>query len=353
MRFGLCQLRQSHLTRRRFLTFAGALALAPMAARAQTRPLVYADMHSHAGILRRIDNLRAAMEANGMLVIARPIVADSPVTRNLRGRLTAVREAQPGELAKHFDDALARVHQSNQRDGLIEIVSAATLEHVLAARVPAVVLAAEGGDFLEGSLARLEAARQAGLAHLQLVHYRISEIGDISTEAPRYNGLSAFGREVVEACNRLGILIDVAHGNSDLIAQTLEISARPVIYSHGQASTSEPYYTHNVISARAIHMPLARKVAQQGGVVGIWANRSSFPSLDSYADALLKLADALGVAHAGVGTDMDGMPSPVIPTYREFSELADLMTKRGVNTADLENLLGGNYLRVLHQALAT
>jgi membrane dipeptidase len=222
---------------------------------------------------------------------------------------------------------------------------------VLAERAPAAVIAAEGGDFLEGSLPRLEAARKAGLVHLQLVHYRVSEIGDISTEAPRYNGLSAFGREVVAACNRLGILIDVAHGNSALIAQTLELSTRPLVYSHGQASTVEPYYTHNVISARAIHMPLARAIAQKGGVVGIWANGSSYPSLDSYADALLKLAETLGVAHAGVGTDMDGMPSSVIPTYREFYELAELLAKRGIGTADVDSLLGGNYVRVLRQAL--
>ena len=99
-------------------------------------------------------------------------------------------------------------------------------------------------------------------------------------------------------------------------------------------------------------MPLARKIAQKGGVVGLWANGSSYSSLDSYADAILKLAETLGVAHAGVGTDMDGMPSSVVPTYGEFAELAELMAKRGVSTTDLENLLGGNYIRVLRQALA-
>ena len=98
-------------------------------------------------------------------------------------------------------------------------------------------------------------------------------------------------------------------------------------------------------------MPVARKIAQKGGVIGIWANGNSYPSLDSYADALLKLAETLGVEHAGVGTDMDGMPSSVIPTYKEFLALAELMAKRGVSTADLESLLGGNYIRVLRQAL--
>jgi microsomal dipeptidase-like Zn-dependent dipeptidase len=52
----------------------------------------------------------------------------------------------------------------------------------------------------------------SGLVHLQLVHYRVSELGDISTEQPVHGGLTPFGREVIAACNRLGILVDVANG---------------------------------------------------------------------------------------------------------------------------------------------
>ena len=46
-------------------------------------------------------------------------------------------------------------------------------------------------------------------------------------------------------------------------------------------------------------------------------------------------------------TDMDGMSRMVVPTYREFLELAELMAKRGITAADLDNMLGGNYIRVL------
>ena len=345
-------LRNAAMNRRHFLAFAGALACAPRFALAQERPLKFADMHSHAGVGRRIDNLRALLADNGVLIVARAISTDLPVTHTVKGRRTVAREAEPGELAANFDGRLAQLHATIRREGLTEIVSVETLEQVLVKRNPAAVIAAEGGDFLEGSVQRLETARKNGLVHLQLVHFRISEIGDISTEAPRYGGLSAFGREVVAACNRLGILVDVAHGTSALIEQTLELSARPVIYSHGQASSSEPFYTQRLTSARSIHLPVARKVAQKGGVVGIWANGGSYSTLDRYADALLELAEALGPAHVGVGTDMDGMSKMVVPTYREFGELAELMAKRGVGAADLDNMLGGNYIRVLKSALA-
>ena len=50
-----------------------------------------------------------------------------------------------------------------------------------------------------------------GVRVLQLMHYRINEIGDIQTEDPRHKGLTAFGRDVVKEMNKLGMVIDVAH----------------------------------------------------------------------------------------------------------------------------------------------
>jgi hypothetical protein len=44
------------------------------------------------------------------------------------------------------------------------------LQRVMTGSEPAVVLVAEGGDFINGDMKRLEAARKQGLVHLQLVH---------------------------------------------------------------------------------------------------------------------------------------------------------------------------------------
>jgi membrane dipeptidase len=321
------------MDRRHFMRAAGALALLPWAARAQARPLRYADMHSHIGMLgqRSLGSLREAMAANGMLLIARKYISDYPVIRMMAGGIGAHRAAAPGELAGLFDKNVPSMRERHRRDGLAEILSAADLERVLKEPVPCVVLSAEGADFLEGNVKRLEAARAMGLVHLQLVHYRVSEVGDICTERPVHNGLTAFGKEVVQACNRLGILVDVAHATSAGIEQALEISSRPVIYSHGHVAGYEPSHTMDGARARGIHLPVA---------------------LGGMADALLDAADKLGPAHVGIGSDMAGMPSSVIPTYAEFAELADVLAKRGVKGEDLENILGMNYVRVLRQALA-
>jgi microsomal dipeptidase-like Zn-dependent dipeptidase len=69
---------------------------------------------------------------------------------------------------------------------------------------------------------------------LTLVHYRVSEIGDVQTEAPVHDGLSRFGRDVVAECNRLGIVVDCAHASFATTMAVLEASSQPVIISHDQ-----------------------------------------------------------------------------------------------------------------------
>src|ERR1041385_6546882 len=83
---------------------------------------------------------------------------------------------------------------------------------------PTMIVAVEGADFLEGALAPLEAAhRDHRLRQLQLTHYRVNELGDIQTLPPVHGGLTAFGADVIRACNRLGIVVDVAHGTYELV----------------------------------------------------------------------------------------------------------------------------------------
>lgn len=150
---------------------------------------------------------------------------------------------------------------------------------------------------------------------------------------------------------RLGILVDVAHCTSEGIAQVLAISSKPVVSSHGHVSTVAPHPSQNVVAARAIHAPLAQRIAEKGGVIGLWPLAPQFADLGRYADELVAMAQRLGAIHVGVGTDMFGLPGSVLPSYGEFALLPALLAQRGVGASDIEAILGGNYLRVLRQAL--
>jgi membrane dipeptidase len=343
------------MNRRHFIGAAAALGLAPFAARAQARPLRYADMHSHYAMFGKDaakQNVRAGMEEGGLLLIARKFVADGPVIRLMAGGYGVHRAAAPGELAANFDRIVPLMRARHRSEGLVEVLSGADLERVLRERTPAIVLASEGADHLEGDLKRLAAARKLGVVHLQIVHYRVSEVGDICTERPVHGGLTAFGKQVVAECNRLGMLVDVAHCTASGIEQALEISTKPVISSHGFVASYEPSHTMDGARARGLHLPVAKKIAAKGGVVGFWALGQQFRSLRGMADAVIDAAQKLGPAHVGIGSDIAGMPTTVMPTYAGFAELAELLESRGLKGEDLDNVLGMNYVRVLRQALA-
>lgn len=179
--------------------------------------------------------------------------------------------------------------------------------------------------------------------------HRLSDVGDISNQAPKHKGLSDFGKEVVRACNRLGMLVDVAHCSSSGIRHALEVSTRPIVYSHGWISDSEPHYASR--NARAIHAPLAREIAAKGGVIGAFPLHWSSP--EDYADYLLKLVATLGAAHVGIGTDHSGLPNSAISGYRDFPRVALALSRGGFNESDVAAVMGGNYLRLLRQAMLT
>jgi membrane dipeptidase len=204
------------------------------------------------------------------------------------------------------------------------------------------ILAAEGGDFLEGRIERVDEARtQHGLRHLQLVHYRPNELGDIQTEDRVRGGLTDFGVEVVCACNRLGIVVDVAHATYEVVKRAAAATSRPLILSHTSLNPAP------AARSRTISADHARLVAQTGGVIGVWPPAAIFPTIDAMAVGMAQLVDAIGIDHVGLGSDMRGLIGPsVLPSYRALPLLAQALLARGFTPVDAAKVLGGNYARV-------
>jgi membrane dipeptidase len=317
----------------------------------QARPLRYADMHAHLGLKQGLA-IRDAMTKNGMLIVAEKVIPDGPLTRNVGNRLGSFREARPGELRRNFEVGFGRRRDKARQENLVEIASGETLERVMRERVPALVLSAEGADFLEGELGYLDKARAEGLAHLQLVHYyRNSAVGDISTEEPVHGGLTRSARTSCARATGSGYWSTSRIAPRQAIEHALEVSTKPVIYSHGHVSAGPPQASYGGIAARAIHAPLAEKLAAKGGVIGIWpCGIPTRTSISIPTKSRVSLACTARITSASAPTCSACRARSSRATTSSPSCRA-ILPKRGMKDPEIEAILGGNYVRVLRQAL--
>jgi membrane dipeptidase len=351
--------------RRRILQATLALlASSPFASRAQQRVPI-ADMHSHYGMIlrsRMIDSgLADDMRGQQVALVAWKLVADG---RWIRGTTKGIEQSStpaPGDLAAYFNTNFDRMRAYIARHKLRTVLTPADVDACVAGD-SGIVLASEGADFLEGKVENLDAAHAKGLRHLQLVHYIRTPVGDFQTEAPVHNGLSAMGKQLVEACNAKGILVDLAHSTLPSVDQALQIARSPLIWSHGWVdgdggNWQDPYG----FLKRRLSLAHAKKIAERGGVVGLWGLGLSRPGLGwpvgsrdtwSYAREIAKLVDRIGADHVAFGTDIEGVGQDwVMNSYSDVRKVVDQLEEMKVPASVIERVAYANYARVLKAAL--
>ena len=349
------------ITRRALIAAVPFLAIVARH-RAQAQDLLASqptvDMHSHAGRIAGVRNveehrdfspLAGPMRSGGMSVVCLAIVSDSPCHKLMPdGRLHPYRAPEAGELYRYGIQNFERLHDLIRQQGLDVITDAVQLHRARPSN-PSAIIAAEGGDFLEGRLDRVdEAYERYKLRHLQLTHYRVNELGDIQTEPPVANGLTDFGAEVIRRCNALGIVVDVAHGTYELVKRAASVSTKPLVLSHTSLSA------HPGNRSRLISADHARAIASTGGLIGIWPPASIFADLRAMARGMARIADIVGVDHVGLGSDMLGLVGgSVFNRYERLPDLARAMLETGFAPADVGKVLGGNYLRIFATTMGT
>ena len=231
------------------------------------------------------------------------------------------------------------------------------LQAAHAQRQPIVIQACEGAMFVEGHIERIEEAYRRGLRNLQIVHERddkVAPIGDFYTAPAHLGGLTAFGAEIIRECNRLGIMVDLAHGTDETIRGALKVSAQPLIVSHiSLHGNPRQERTSGGMPQRLIGQDVLRAIADGGGVIGVWWRFCD--TMEDYVDSVRAMVDAMGIDHVGMGTDTALTSSFVLPytnriwpdqNYGFFHSAADTMLKRGFTPDEIGKIGGGNFCRL-------
>ncbi len=169
----------------------------------------------------------------------------------------------------------------------------------------AFILCVEDARILCGDMDRLFKLYLEGVRILTLVWKGHSSIGGAwDTD----EGLTPFGRSVVEACFAVGIVPDISHGSWTLCSDVLKMAkeaGRPIIATHSNAYA----VTH---TSRNITDAIFREIAESGGVTGISlcpAHLTSGKNCSS-SDALRHIEhyiSAAGESAICLGCDFDGI----------------------------------------------
>ena len=148
--------------------------------------------------------------------------------------MTFATDYQQGDAYDRFLKGLASMDRQLKRNDVKRSLTPADIRAAHENRQPTVIQAIEGAHFLQGKPERVEEAYGRGLRHFGLLHDSDASdpLGDVYTNPPRYGGLTAFGAAVIKECDRLGILIDLAHANVQTTEAALKVTTRPVIISH-------------------------------------------------------------------------------------------------------------------------
>jgi membrane dipeptidase len=304
------------------------------------------DMHTHAGRPRRtgaVDRaVLATMRPAGVAAAVVSAIGDIPMIRRNPDtrRLEKFRDQEPGECLAAVNDYLASFEATGMR--------IAREPEDIRPDDPALVLAVEGCDFLEGDLDRLDALEARGVRSIQLTHYLVNETGDIQTAPPEHGGLTRFGAETVRRLNRLGIIVDVSHCSEDTVRGVAATTTKPILCTH--ANLKEPGHPDGD-HPRFISPEYSRMVVDTGGVIGAWLSTLVQEKVPGLIRHLFRAIDAVGIDHVGIGTDLPaGVARAEMPDFSRHPEIASALRGRGLTEDEVAKVCAGNWLRVFREA---
>lgn len=254
---------------------------------------------------------------------------------------------------------IAMLHELAARsEGSVAIATTVPeIERAFSAGRFAIVLHLEGAEAVHPSLENLETLYGEGVRSIGLVWSRPDAFGfgvpfDFPGSPDSGPGLTDAGKELVRACNRLGIMVDMSHLNEKGFWDVERLSDRPLVATHSNAHALCP-------TPRNLTDTQLDAIRASDGVAGLnyavqFLRRDGQKNTDTLlsvmADHVAYIAERIGVEHVALGSDFDGATiSKELGDVRGLPMLIAALRDRGFNREELEMIAWKNWLRVLAQ----
>jgi membrane dipeptidase len=270
-------------------------------------------------------------------------------------------------------DQISRLYTEAEGSGRFAICK--SYENILGARKArkiALLITMEGVEPLGTDLELLRSFYELGVRSIGLTHARRNAAGAgglFASSGSSPDGLTAFGRDVVQQCEALGVIVDLAHISPAGFEDILAITTKPPIVSHTNAR--KYYDIERNISDEQIKM-----IGERRGVIGVNAvlvsPKKEESTLERYIDHVEHIKNLIGIDGVAVGFDFfefiyrqwpesarrelaAKFTTPhFIPDLSNHSHARNLtrrLIERGFSDMEIEKILRGNWMRIFREIL--
>lgn len=211
--------------------------------------------------------------------------------------------------------------------------------------IKSIVKGIENGYAVGLDIVNVDRFRSRGVAYMTLCHNGDNDICDSHRGNNEHNGLSEFGKRVVERMNKTGMMVDLSHASEKSFWDALECSSKPIICSH---SSSRALCDHT----RNLTDDQMRALARSGGVAQVclysgFLKKDGNATVEDAVRHIMHMIDVMGVDHVGIGSDFDGGGGlPGLEDASWFISLTERLMAEGLSDSDLSLVWGANFLKV-------
>lgn len=209
-----------------------------------------------------------------------------------------------------------------------------------------IIPAVEGSRLIENDSSRLEILREVGIRILTLAWGGECPVcGAYDTDM----GLTDFGYEVVERCEKLGIILDVSHLSEKGFWDLANVAKKPFIASH---SNAKALCTH----PRNLSDTQLRTIVSQGGIAGVnlvgkhlsktFAESSGHDPeavLDTVVKHLVHFMEKGCAKNVCLGCDLDGSEALAgLETVADIGKIGVYMKRHGADDLLIDDIFYNN-----------
>lgn len=182
----------------------------------------------------------------------------------------------------------------------------------------------------------------AGYRSSVLCHYTDTPLCGSSQGVEKY-GLTELGKKMLFKMQTLGMTVDLTHASFKTVEQVLDLTKKPVIFSHIGVSGVYP-------KPRNLPDEFLQKLADTNGVIGIGFYPEVIDDgLDGIIRSLMYVCERIGPEYAGLGSGFDSTAVAVDVTGLPL--VTERLLQQGLSEDDVFKVMGGNVLRVFSENL--